>query len=218
MAQFPRTITRRLPLFLVIVLIGGFSPLLAQRPLPKVKLSAVLTAFLADSGVRTSGLPWTTGSDLPIRWQTPQPVTNPDPTSRQKGITLWRQGYFRGTLGDTVTLGMSISLTGSAAGLSGMAIGLDSMEVTYGNGSGFFVNREVIEESLKNDGLTLQPLKCSRAIEGASYGNLVDALKAPGKTASGLWWYWQSPQQQFSVLLTLLYRRGDMDQVECYSG
>ena len=64
----------------------------------------------------------------------------------------------------------------------------------------------------------LQPLKCSRATEGASYGNLVDAAKVPGKTASGLWWSWQTVQQESQLGLTLLYRRADMAEVECYTG
>ena len=58
----------------------------------------------------------------------------------------------------------------------------------------------------------------SRATEGASYGNLVDAVKAPGKKASGLWWSWDAPQQQLRVMLTILYRRADMGEVECYQG
>jgi hypothetical protein len=64
----------------------------------------------------------------------------------------------------------------------------------------------------------LLPLKCRRETEGASYGNLIDAVKLPGKTASGLWWFWQSMQQEMQISLSLLYRRADMAQVECYTG
>ena len=123
-----------------------------------------------------------------------------------------------GTLGDSVALGMAITLRGAAAGLSSVSIVLDSMEVTNRDGSGFLVHRGMIEQALSNEGVTFQPLKCKRETEGASYGNLVDAVKVPGKTASGLWWSWQSVQQALSVELTLLYRRADMNQVECYSG
>ena len=192
-------------------------PAAAQRPAP-VRLSTVITAFLADSGVPTRGLPWTTGSQLPIKWATPGPVANTDPSQRSQGITLMRRGTFRGTAGDSVTLDMEIVLTGAATGLSGMSVFIESMEVTKRDGSGFFTTREMIERTLLNEGLSLQPLKCDRKVEGASYGNLVDAVKAPGKTSSGLWWSWQSAQQKLSVTIGLLYRRSEMAKVECYSG
>lgn len=190
----------------------------AQRPAQKVRLSSVIAAFLVDSGVRTRGLPWTTGSELPIRWATSAPVANSDPTARKQGVTHGRDGVFTGTVGDSVALGMTIRLNGGVSGLSGVTVELASLAVTNRDGSGFFVTREMIEQALRNEGITFQPLKCQRATEGASYGNLVDAVKAPGKTASGLWWFWQSAQQELSVSLTLLYRRTDMNQVECYTG
>lgn len=192
----------------------------AQRPTAtKVPLSAVLTAFLVDSGIRTTALPWTTGSALPIRWATPAPVAVTDARLMKSGATQARDGRFLGTLGDSVALWMQITLRGSAAGLTGVSIALDSMEVTGPRGKGgFFLTREMIEQALKHEGLTLQPLKCKRETEGASYGNLVDAIKAPGKTASGLWWEWHSESQKLMVSLSLLYRRAEMAQVECYSG
>jgi hypothetical protein len=192
----------------------------AQRSTPtKVPLSAVLTVFLVDSGVRTQGLPWTTGSALPIRWATPAPVAIKDAGLMQRGLTQQRTGRFLGTLGDSVALWMEITVQGAPAGLSAMSITLDSMEVTGPRGTGgFFLTREMIEVALKNDGMTLQPLKCKRETEGASQGNLVDAIKAPGKTSSGLWWTWWSESQQLKVSLGLLYRRADMARVECYSG
>lgn len=195
------------------------APLVAQSKEPqKVALSSVITAFLVDSGVRTRGLAWTTGSNLPIRWTSPGPVTNPDTYARSKGVTHSRTGTFIGTIDDSVTLEMSITLTGTAQALAGVSITPTSLHVTKADGSGLIVIREMIENGLKAAGLTFQPIKCKRETEGASYGNLVDAVKAPGKTASGLWWFWQSPQQEPSVTLTLLYRRTDMAQIECYSG
>jgi hypothetical protein len=191
-----------------------------QRTAPaKVKVSAVLTAFLVDSGIRTTALPWTTGSALPIRWATPAPVPVTDARLIKAGTTQAREGRFLGTLGDSVALWMQITLRGSAAGLTGMSIALDSMEVTGPRGKGgFFLTREMIEQALKHDGLTFQPLKCKRETEGASYGNLVDAVKAPGKTASGLWWEWHSESQNLKVSLSMLYRKAEMAQVECYAG
>ncbi|MBL0179511.1 MAG: hypothetical protein IPP98_10365 [Gemmatimonadetes bacterium] len=199
----------------------GLTALPAQQRTPpaKVKVSAVLTAFLVDSGIRTTALPWTTGSALPIRWATAAPVAVADARLIKAGTTQAREGRFLGTLGDSVALWMQITLRGSAVGLTGMSIALDSMEITGPRGKGgFFLTREMIEQALKNDGLAFQPLKCNRETEGASYGNLVDAVKAPGKTASGLWWEWHLESQNLKVSLSMLYRKAEMAQVECYSG
>jgi len=187
----------------------------AQETGEPIKLSAVLTAFLVDSGVRTRGLAWTTGSELPIKWESPGPVQNPDQWAAKQGRIVARNGSFTGTIGDSVALAMTINVSGIPTGLAQVAITIPSMQVTMADGSGFFATREMVETALKNDGLQLQPLKCRRETEGASYGNLVDAMKAPGKTASGLAWHWEAPQQELYVTLTILYRRADMAQVEC---
>ncbi len=203
----------------VLLLLAAPLPAQQRGGASQVPLSSILTAFLVDSGVRTTGLPWTTGSALAIRWATPAPTAVKDAASIQRGVTQQRAGRFLGTLGDSVALWMQITLHGGPAGLTGMRITLDSMEVTGPRGKGgFFLTREMIEQSLTHHGLTFQPLKCKRETEGASYGNLVDAVKAPGKTASGLWWEWHSESQQLMVSLSLLYRRADMAQVECYAG
>jgi hypothetical protein len=198
------------------------STLGAQRPAPPrtadaVKLSAVLTTFLADSGVRTRGLAWTTGNALPIRWKSPGPVANPDQSARGRGLTLARIGEVTASVGDTVRIPVTLTLVGSQLGLAHTILWMENLEVTT-RGGGFFLTREMVEQSLRNDGLQLQPVKCSREKEGASYGNLIDAVKAPGKTSSGLWWAWDSPQQRMQLSMTVLYRRADMAQVECYSG
>lgn len=197
-------------------------PMAAQRPArPRptevINLSAVLTTFLADSGVPTRGLAWTTGNDLPIRWKSPGPVANPDQSARSRGLTLARIGEFTASIGDSVRIPTTISLVGTPLGLASTIVWMESLEVTL-KGGGFFLTREMVEQALRNEGMHLQPLKCSREKEGASYGNLIDAVKAPGKTSSGLWWAWDSPQQRPQLTLTLLYRRADMAQVECYSG
>lgn len=181
----------------------------------RVKLSAVIAAFLADSGVQTRGLPWTTGNGLAIKWQSAAPVPNPDQSARAKGLTLARSGTFTGTVGDSVALPMDITVVGTTLGLASVGIMISSMEVSLGGGRGFILHRGMVETALKNEGLSLQPIKCSRDKEGASYGNLVDAVKAPGKMASGLWWMWDSPRQQPTLSLMLMYRRADMAQVEC---
>jgi len=215
-------VMRRIPLKVALAALSlGAAVLPAQQraPVAKTKVSAVLTAFLVDSGVRTQGLPWTTGSDLPVRWASKAPVPVTDASLLKQGITQQREGRFLGTLGDSVALWMELRVRGTATGLTGMSIALDSMEVTGPRGKGgFFLTREMIEQALKHDGLTFQPLKCKRETEGASYGNLVDAVKAPGKTASGLWWEWHLESQKLMVSLTLLYRKAEMAQVECYAG
>lgn len=189
------------------------------KPAPaKVRLSAVLAAFLVDSGVKTRGLAWTTGSALPVVWATPGPVANPDKAAGAKGLPLIRSGTFTGTVGDTVALAMTVQLTGAESGLTRVMVGMMSMAVTGKRGGGFVLTREMVELALKHEGVALTPLKCSRAKEGASYGNLVDVIKLPGKTASGLWWYWDSPAQRMLLNLTLMFRRTDVNEVECASG
>lgn len=206
----------RLSLGNAVLALALVVPALAAQPTSnKVKLSALISAFLADSGVRTRGLAWTTGNELAIKWESATPKANPDQNAAQKGLTLARNGTFTGTVGDSVALPMTIAIVGTTLGLARVGIHIPSMEVTYSGGSGFFLTREMVETALKNEGLTLQPLKCSREKEGASYGNLIDAVKAPGKTASGLWWMWQSPQQQSELFLAIMYRRADMAEIEC---
>lgn len=192
-------------------------PLAAQVPREPVKLATVIAAFLADSGVQTRGLAWSTGNALPIRWASAGPVTNTDPYARQRGVTHMRAGVFLGTAGDSVRLPMDIVVTGTATGIAGVNIIPRTLLVETGGGGGFFLTREMLEAAIRNDGLQLTPRKCDRTKEGASYGNLVDAVKAPGKMASGLWWMWQSAQQELQVSLSLLYRSAEMAQVECAS-
>ncbi len=211
-----RSFTRYSLGFALLAPLLGVKPAAGQaKATGRVKLSAVIAAFLADSGVRTRGLPWTTGNDLAIKWASATPIPNPDQSARAKGLTLARNGSFIGTVGDSVALPMDITVVGTTLGLASVWIRIASMEVSLSGGRGFFLHRGMVETALKNEGLTLQPLKCSREKEGASYGNLVDAVKAPGKTASGLWWMWDSPQQQPTLALMIMYRRADMAQVEC---
>ena len=187
----------------------------AQAGARTVRLADLIGAFLVDSGVRTTGLPWTTGNTLPIRWETAAPIANTDPNARARGLTHTRTGSVRVTLGDSVRLPMHVLAIGPANGLASVTFSFDSLMVDTGGGNGFWVHREMVETALRNDGMILQPIKCSRDTEGASYGNLIDAAKMPGKTASGLWWFWQSVQQEMQITLSLMYRRADMARVEC---
>jgi hypothetical protein len=210
---------RAVPATLLVALaLSATATAAGQARQASIPLSRLIGAFLVDSGVRTTGLPWTTGGEAPIRWQTSAAIANTDPNARARGLTHMRIGAVRVTLGDSVVLPMHITAIGPANGLAHVTFSFDSLAVTQRNGNGFLVHREMVETALRNEGVQLQPLKCSRATEGASYGNLIDAVKLPGKTASGLWWFWQSAQQETQISLSLLYRRADMAQVECYSG
>ena len=209
----------RAGLLLTALMVSGAPTVAAQanaRP-AAIKLSDLIAAFLVDSGTRVRGLPWTTGNDLAIKWETAGPVANKDQWTLKQGITHVRTGTFVGAAGDSVALPMTITVNGIAAGLSSVALTTQSMQMDA-DGGGYLVNRELVERGLEKDGVTLQPLKCKRETEGASYGNLVDAVRVAGKTASGLWWHWESPQQAPYLVLTLLYRRADMAQVECSGG
>lgn len=201
-----------------LALLTSAAPVLAAQQPGSVPLSAVLGTFLADSGVPTRALPWSTGSELPIRWASPGPVATNEQWLANLGLTHTREGEFVGQAGDSVALPMRIQLRGTVAGLAGVSIHIGKLLIEKPDGSGYHVTREMIETSLTNDGAQLRPLKCSRDTEGASYGNLVDAFRMPGKTASGLWWMWQAPMQEMQISLQLIYRRADMAQVECAAG
>lgn len=192
------------PVLAVPVLPGSAGP--AAQP---VAVGAVITAFPVDSGVQTRALPWTTGSSLATRWGSAAPVANPDQYTRRQGFAL---------AGDSVALAMAIRVSGTRAGLAQVGIHLASLEATNADGAGLVLTREMVEDTLRNEGLTLQPVQRRRKKEGASCGNLVDLAKAWGKGASGLWWRWDSPMQQPNLSLTILCRRAEMAQVECQEG
>ena len=168
-----------------------------------VRLSAVLTTFLADSAVQTRGLDWTTGNSLPVVWESVDPVAPPDYVVRE-GYSLSRSGTGRLTVADSV-VEMSLSLAGNDAGIQRVSI---IFPITY-------LTMDQVEGSLKEDGIGLQPLKCDRATEGASWGNVVYVAKAPGKTASGLHENWNCGHDQCTAVLAILYRKADVDTVEC---
>ncbi len=209
--------TLRQVLVAVVLLTVHGDAVQAQAAEQSVRLSKLLATFLADSGVRTQGLRWTTGNDLPIRWKTAAPVRNDNPAAVRAGSTLMRIGTARVSIGDSATLPIDIVLYGAPVGLTRSSFYLSNMQVDLQTGGGFFMTREMVDENLRDEGITLQPLKCSREKEGASYGNLIDAMRAPGKTASGLCWTWDNPRDGPTLGLTLLYRRAEMSEVECNS-
>ena len=188
---------------IVAVLATGALPgnsIAAQQP---VTLGVVLTAFLADSGVPTRGLPWTTGNQLPIQWESAQPVKLP--YQHQQGFTHHRTGKLRLAGAGKTPLAATIEVEGIAAGIARTAVYFSLGEWPL----------EAAEKALIADGLKLSALKCSREKEGASYGNIVYVVKAPAKTASALWASWDCAQSGCSGGFTILYRRADVSMIEC---
>jgi hypothetical protein len=168
----------------------------------------MLTAFLADSGVRTRGLAWTTGAKLPVKWATPKPVAS-EQWQRNEGFSLVRTGKVRSDLGNGSTSELELQLLGTDLGLQRVTVILnyppeDEKPDPLG--------------SLQADGITLTPLKCDPKTEGATYGNLVFVAKAPGKTASGLHENWNCGHDQCQWVLSILYRKADVTKVECSGG
>lgn len=75
-----------------------------------------------------------------------------------------------------------------------------------------------VEGSLQQDGISLGPLKCDRAKEGATWGNAVYVAKAPGNKASELHENWNCGHDGCIAVLAILYRKADVDTVECAGG
>jgi hypothetical protein len=174
-----------------------------------VRLGAVLSHFLADSGVRTRGLPWNSGAALPVTWETPTAVASEE-WLRRDGITLMRSGTLKLTVGRHPPVDATLSLMGTEVGLQRVSV---SVRLTNFDD----LRKEELRGSLTEDGYLLQPLKCDAATEGYGYGNLVFVGKAPGKTASGLHESWNCPHDGCDWTITILYRRADVVPIECAS-
>lgn len=185
----------------VLAVVPAFAE--AQQP---VKLSVFLTTFLADANVKTRGLPWTTGAGLPVKWQSPKPVAAAA-YLKQQGFTLSRTGTIRVTV-EEAQLDATVEVVGNDAGIQQVSIGWNQL-------SGPF---DAAPRSLGTDGIVLEALKCKRETEGASYGNLVHVVKAPGKTASALWESWNCAHDGCGYGIAILYRKSAVAAIECASG
>lgn len=195
---------------LVMVATGIATLARAQQPQQAVTLSSVLTTFLADSGVPTRGLPWTTGSALPIKWATRQPVAA-EAWAQQQGFTLGRAGTVRIKVGNNPPVEMALQLMGNAAGLQRVSISINLQETDE-------LQISEMRPALIAEGMTLTPLKCDAAKEGASYGNLVFVAKAAKKTPSGLHENWDCSMNGCGWSMTILYRKADVTPIECATG
>jgi len=175
----------------------------AQAP---VALSTLLTTFLADSGVRTRGLPWTTGDELAIEWQSATPVKIPYAT--QDGSTVSRTGTARASLEDGSDIEATVEVAGNEVGIQRVTVSFDAPELPR--------NLVLAEQTLTAAGIALTPLKCSRDTEGAIYGNLVYVMKAPGKTASALHESWNCGQDGCGAAVSIIYRKKDVASIPCF--
>ncbi len=183
------------------------SPRLVAQQAPR--LSQVIATFLADSGVPTRGLPFTVAGVLPVRWESATPAAA-DRVAQGEGYTLTRRGVVVVTLGPRVGVPVALQLLGTANGLQRVLFGVETTRHE--------LTERMVFDALRAEGMTLVPMRCDLEREGASYGNVVYAAKVPGKTASGLWGMWQCPQDGCTLTLALLYRRADMERVECAAG
>lgn len=68
-------------------------------------------------------------------------------------------------------------------------------------------------------GWTVEPYKCRRETEGATYGNLVHVVTPPGGRPLWLHENWNYGQASgLGIAVTLLYFRDEADKVECVGG
>ena len=74
----PSTLETAMRCHLVAAALLLATPLQAQQTAKAVPLARAIGTFLVDSGVRTTGLPWTTGAELPISWETAGQVQGQD--------------------------------------------------------------------------------------------------------------------------------------------
>jgi hypothetical protein len=113
----------------------------------------------------------------------------------------------------------TIRLAGPAGPLDGMIVtqGVPTlvMQVTFSfDMEGFPVDSALA--SLERTGVVLRPLKCDRAKEGYSYGNAVYTMRVSGKRPQGLHLSWNcGAAVGCSATLAILYRRADVERIEC---
>ena len=69
--------------------------------------------------------------------------------AQSRGLTHTRTGSISVSLGDSVTLPATVTVYGIAGGLARTMFRLESMLVEQPGGGGFFVTRQMIEESLR---------------------------------------------------------------------
>jgi hypothetical protein len=187
------------------------APAAGQAP---VSLAGLLLPFLADSGAPTRGLAWTRGDSLPLSWQhtTPAPVT--EAWLSNQGYTLTRNATAKVLLDGDSAIDASLRLLGTPNGIQRVIV-----SIAYNGNFNPLHLRERVPAALAAEGFALTLLKCDPKLEGETYGNLVYVAKAPGKTASALWATWNcAGDGACGHDLQLVYRRAELNQVECAGG
>jgi len=192
-------------LTLAPALLVAQAPPKAKPKAPSTTLAAILGAFLADSGVATRGLPWTTGNALPVKWKSAGPV--PSQYTMYPGVTSERTGTARMST-DTGTVTVNLAALGNADGIQRFWVSWDMVTLPT----------LTADSLLLKAGFTLKPTFCSRDKEGYSYGNLLQVIKAPGKKAAGLHEEWNCAQEVCTATFVLYYRKADQEKVECATG
>lgn len=166
-------------------------------------LPILMATYLADSGVRTRGLPWSVASALPITWSTAKPVA--PSYDAGPGLTLVREGTVQVRASDTSTVEVNLRIYGNENGVQRFVAYWDREALPDARA----------ESALTDAGWTLKLLKCSRETEGFSFGNLLYAAKAPGKTAAGLQETWNCEHDGCTNSFTMYYRKADVEQFDC---
>jgi hypothetical protein len=168
-----------------------------------VTLAAAVSPFLPDSADRAPRVDWTTGAALPIRWASPGPVDAP--YLRAEGMSHRREGTIR--------------LAGSDGPIDGLIVTQGVPTLVMQVAFTWDMEAMVVDSALaglERAGVGLRPLKCDRAKEGYSYGNAVYTMRIAGKRPQGLHMSWNcGAAVGCSATLTILYRRADVERVEC---
>lgn len=196
-----------IPLILLVALVPTAPQAQTQAPAKKppatLTLPTLLSTFLADSGVATRGLPWTTGSTLPVKWNSTKPV--PSQYTMWPNVTVERTGTARMAASDTSTVDVQVFVLGNDAGIQRFFVSWDMVQLPT----------LAADSLLVRAGFTLTTTLCDRATEGYSYGNLLQVIKAPGKKAAGLHEQWNCAQEDCTAAFVLYYRKADAEKVEC---
>jgi hypothetical protein len=189
---------------LVPALLSAQKPPKSKAKPPATTLAAILGTFLADSGVATRGLPWTTGNTLPVKWNSAGPVKSQ--YTMYNGVTSERTGSTHFAT-DTGAVEGNLTVLGNEAGVQRFWVQWDMVALPTLSA----------DSLLLKAGFTLTPTKCSRDKEGYSYGNLFFVIKAPGKKAAGLQESWNCAQEVCTASYILYYRKADAENADCAS-
>src|SRR5687768_4463393 len=79
-----------------------------------VKLATVFSTLLPDAGA--SGVSWSAGNAMSIRWKTARPVS-PDVSQMREGFTKKRVGTLQASVGDKGPVELQVTLLGTDASL-----------------------------------------------------------------------------------------------------